>query len=126
MFNTAALNYTMSMTVEDKLGLRVRILRDRRGWSQPALAERIDRSIDMISKIETGASAPSFETLKRLSRELDVPLKDLFDFEGAGNDAKRLELLTEISDIVRHLKTKDLAHAADLMATFEKHIAESR
>lgn len=111
----------MGMKIEQKLGLRVRSLRIRRGMTQENLAERINRSVDMVSKMETGASAPSFESLKRLSGALEVSMHDLFDFEGDGEDPKRIILLTKVTDIARKLSTKDLTHATEILVTFENN-----
>ncbi len=107
------------MEIEHKLGLRVRFLRIRRGMTQENLAERINRSVDMVSKIETGATGPSFESLKRLSGALEVSMYDLFDFETDRDDPKRIKFLTCITDTARSLTTKDLAHAAEIMKTFD-------
>lgn len=111
----------MGMKIEHKLGLRVRCLRTRRGMTQENLAERINRSVDMVSKIETGATGPSFESLKRLSDALEVSLHSLFDFEDDHDDPRRIELLTIVADIARSLTTKDLAHAAEIMLIFDKY-----
>ncbi len=56
----------------------VRALRKRRGLTQAALAEHIDRSEVAVRAIERGASAPSFETLERLAIALQVPASALF------------------------------------------------
>ena len=52
-----------------------RCLRERRaaaGLTQEELAEKIGRSVDMISRMERGTNAASFETLERLGRALSV------------------------------------------------------
>lgn len=52
-----------------------RCLRERRaaaGLTQEELAEKIGRSVDMISRMERATNAASFETLERLGRALSV------------------------------------------------------
>jgi transcriptional regulator with XRE-family HTH domain len=58
----------------------MRQLRRQRNITQERLAEGISVSVDLISNIERGVNAPSFETIQKLSEALNVPVKDLFDF----------------------------------------------
>ncbi len=41
----------------------------------------IDVTIETISRLERGVSIPSLKTLEIISNALNVPLKELFDFE---------------------------------------------
>jgi len=65
-----------------RFGNRLRALRNWKGMTQEQLAEAADVSVDFISLVERGISAPSFETLERLSVAFDVPVAELFHFEG--------------------------------------------
>jgi len=49
--------------------------------SQEKFAEIVDISVDFLSLIERGVSAPSFETLERMSKRLRMPVDELFDFD---------------------------------------------
>lgn len=64
-----------------RFGKRVRVLRKQANLSQEALAARADISVDFLGLIERGINAPSFETLEKLAKALDVPVQELFDFE---------------------------------------------
>ena len=64
-------------------GRRLRQLRRERDFTQEQLAEVAEVSVDLVSNIERGVNAPSFETLERLASALSVPIKDLFDFHNA-------------------------------------------
>lgn len=66
------------MGLQQELGRQVRRHRERMGLSQVDLAEAIGRSVQMISRIERGVSAPSFDTLEEISRVLQTPPKDFF------------------------------------------------
>jgi len=46
--------------------------------TQERFAEALDISVDFLSLIERGISAPSFETLDKISKRLRVPVADLF------------------------------------------------
>jgi transcriptional regulator with XRE-family HTH domain len=69
-------------TLRILFGLRLRQLRRQNNITQERLAESIGVSVDLISNIERGINAPSFETLEKLAEILDVPVKELFDFSG--------------------------------------------
>jgi transcriptional regulator with XRE-family HTH domain len=64
-------------------GRRLRQLRRERDLTQEQLAEVAEVSVDLVSNIERGVNAPSFETLERLAAALSLPIKDLFDFHNA-------------------------------------------
>lgn len=69
-------------TIRILFGQRLRQLRRQNNITQERLAEFIGVSVDLISNIERGINAPSFETLEKLAEILDVPIKELFDFGG--------------------------------------------
>src|SRR3546814_1994979 len=61
------------MVLVKDVGHRLPALRKERGLTQADLAELIGHSEVAVRSIERGASAPSFETLGRLTRALEVP-----------------------------------------------------
>lgn len=104
------------MTLQDRVALRIRTIRKRRGLTQEALAEKIDRTADAVSQLERGKSLPSFETLERLARALGVPIRDFFD-AGKGDEGgfQRTKLIAELLDVARGLPDKDLQMAVQLI-----------
>lgn len=68
--------------LQKQFGRRLKALRREKGLTQEDLAKAINRSASLISSLERGVDAPSFETLEELARALEVPVRDLFDFEG--------------------------------------------
>ena len=72
-----------NMELRKKFGNRLKQLRKYRGLTQEQLAERLDLSVEMVSFMERGIHGPSFETLGRLSEVLQLPVQDLFAFEGS-------------------------------------------
>ena len=66
--------------VRHLVGERVQILRKRKQLSQEELASRIDIDAKSLSRLERGQHYPSLETLERIRVELEVDLKDFFDF----------------------------------------------
>lgn len=68
-------------TIEDNLnqriGARIRIERESRGWSLSDLAERASVSRAMIHKIERGESSPTAALLARLSGAFGISMSTL-------------------------------------------------
>ena len=60
---------------------RVRELRERRGWSQGELAERLDVSRQTINAIETGKYDPSLPLAFRIARLFAQRIETIFLFE---------------------------------------------
>lgn len=61
-----------------QVGNLVRHHRELAGFTQAQLAERTERSVQLIGRIERGSSAPSFETLAGIALALNVQVRDLF------------------------------------------------
>ena len=68
-------------TLRKKFGLRLRLIRANRRMTQEQFAEKLGISVDFLSLIERGISAPSFETVERIAKRLRVPVAELFRFE---------------------------------------------
>jgi transcriptional regulator with XRE-family HTH domain len=60
------------------LGRRIAELRRARGWSQEALAERVDRNASYLARIESGARRATLDTLQAIAQELGEPIGALF------------------------------------------------
>jgi transcriptional regulator with XRE-family HTH domain len=69
------------LTLRKKFGQRLRAIRTQRRMTQERFAEILDISVDFLSLVERGISAPSFETIERISKRLRLPIADLFTFE---------------------------------------------
>lgn len=64
----------------NKLGHKIRILRDNKKLSQETLAELAGNERGHISNIETGKANPSILYLKGIAEGLEVDIKELFNF----------------------------------------------
>ena len=56
----------------------VRELRERQGWSQGELAERLEVSRQTVNAIETGKYDPSLPLAFRIARLFGKPLESIF------------------------------------------------
>ena len=64
-----------------QLGKNIAKYRKAKGFSQNKLAEMLDISREHLAKIETSKRCISLPLLFKLSETLNIPEKDLFDFE---------------------------------------------
>jgi transcriptional regulator with XRE-family HTH domain len=68
-------------SLRKKFGQHLRFIRAQRRMTQERFAETLDISVDFLSLIERGVSAPSFETLERMAKRLRLPVAELFLFD---------------------------------------------
>ncbi len=64
--------------LRSQVGNLVRHYRECAGVTQAQLAEKIDKSVQLVGRIERGASAPSFETMEAMALALGIEVRDLF------------------------------------------------
>jgi putative transcriptional regulator len=57
---------------------RLKLLRRDRGWSQQALAERIEVSRQSVNAIETGKYDPSLPLAFRIAELFGSPIEEIF------------------------------------------------
>ena len=60
------------------LGENIKKFRNRRGWNQLLLAEKLDISANFLSEIETGKGWVSPLTLVKLAKVLEIEVFELF------------------------------------------------
>jgi putative transcriptional regulator len=63
---------------------RLKELRGEHGWSQQALADRLDVSRQTVNALETGKYDPSLPLAFRIGRLFQLPIEAIFDDEGKG------------------------------------------
>lgn len=78
-------------------GLRLKELREKKGYTQEQLSELIDIDARSLSRIETGASFTTFDKLNKLAHALNVKVEDLFK---DSHIEKKEELIKNINTII--------------------------
>lgn len=78
------LRMTQELGVDAIIRLRIRTLRQARGWSLEALATRAGLTISTLSRIETGNRRIAVDQLIALARALETTLDELTAPEDAG------------------------------------------
>ncbi|MGI4872611.1 MAG: helix-turn-helix domain-containing protein [Janthinobacterium lividum] len=65
-------------------GQHLRRLRESKGWSQQELADVADITKKTVYRIETAQTSPTLDVLACLAEGLEMPLRDLMDFNYQG------------------------------------------
>ena len=93
---------------------RLRMLRELKGMSQRTLEEKIGKEENYITRIETGRiDTPPIEVTAKIARELDVPMSELYFFEGMDDNADALR--AKIRSLIQTDDTKRLRKYYRLM-----------
>jgi transcriptional regulator with XRE-family HTH domain len=69
------------------LGMKLRILRAREGWSQDAAAQRIGITPDTLSALEHDQRRAYTPTLHKIAKGYGVPVEELMEAEPPGPKA---------------------------------------
>ena len=67
--------------LKEDFGKRLRVLRVESDITQEKLADDVGLTVESISNIERGIFGPKFENLEKIARSLNIPVKELFEFE---------------------------------------------
>lgn len=83
-----------------KFGARIKTMRRSRGLSQERLAERAVIDSKFLSQLELGKRTPSLGTVHKIAHGLEIPIKDLFDFDPHFRGVKKdlLELVEGLNE----------------------------
>jgi transcriptional regulator with XRE-family HTH domain len=91
------------------LSANIKRFRNRRGWSQAKLAEKLDISTNFLSDIETQKGWVSPLTLAKLAQALNVEVYELFKPENAvSGDMK--DIVTKLTQDLTILLTESVEY----------------
>lgn len=68
-----------SSNIVSKIGLKIRLLRNKLNYSQEELAEKANLSATSLGAIERAKSVAGIDTLERIAIALGIELKELVD-----------------------------------------------
>lgn len=80
------------------LGEKFRILRQKKGVNQKAMADLLEISIPAYSKLETGITDPNFSRINQIAKVHELSLREFLD---VGEDG-----VSEQEQMVKQLKEK--------------------
>lgn len=82
-----SLVFVADMEARELLGKRILFLRKQKGMTQNDLAFKSGLGREYISTVECGKRNISIDAIEKISSALELPLKELFDFEENGKNA---------------------------------------
>jgi len=68
-----------SLPGDEVLGVKIREIRNQRGWTLQMLEGKSKIDLNTLSMIENGKTSPSIYILQRLAKALDVPIVAFFE-----------------------------------------------
>ncbi len=90
--------------LKKNFGKKVKYYREKKGFTQEQLAEKLDINCRSLSFIECGTNFVSAETLNKLCRVLEVSPKQLFDFDYFIQNPENTE--KALIELISHNKDK--------------------
>ena len=97
------------------LGRRIRKQRSVKGWTQEALAERVNVSTSFVGHVERGTRKASLETLVAMANVLDVSLDYLLS--GSMNNSV-------IGPMPRGLSSQQRTALKEILSTIQDNLSE--
>jgi len=91
--------------IEKLIGGKITEVRLLKKMTQAQLAEKVNVSVETISRMERGVAFPSLKTMDKIANALNVALKDFFDFGDNNVKVKDKAYEREISKINAFLRT---------------------
>lgn len=89
---------------------RIRRLRIERGLTQSQLAERIDRTPEMLCRLENAANAAKISTLEEIANALGVEMFELFTDRDDLKKITEAKGLLELFMDLKEVKPEVIAH----------------
>ena len=80
--------FIVGMEARELLGKRILFLRKQQGMTQNDLAFKSGLGREYISTVECGKRNISIDAIEKISFALELPLKELFDFEESEKNAE--------------------------------------
>jgi len=103
-------------TLQEIIGVRIRALRNDRGWTQEELGARADLDFTTIGGAERGEKSLSLNSLARVADALEVEIAWLVRPEvSRKGHAESEELIEELLAEARDLTPRQLRHVLELV-----------
>src|SRR5216684_1939014 len=84
--------------LREKLGKRIKYLRDQRKWTQEQLGEKAGLTYKYIGQIERAEVSPSLETLEKLAKAFGMAISKLLNFEQRTLGKTKEDIFQEFSN----------------------------
>ncbi len=99
------------------VGKRIREIRESKNIKQVELANMIDVEATNLSKLEKGAHLPKEDNIRKITKALDIEVKDLFDF---GHLQSREKLLNVIQQILLNASDEEIQFFYKVLISYKE------
>jgi len=88
----------MPVNKKQMLGARIKEIRNKKGFTQEQLSEKMEINPKYLSSIERGNENPTLNTLIKLSESLEVDLGEIFSHIQIEDPGERKLIITSLLD----------------------------
>ena len=101
------------------LGEKFRILRQKKGVNQKAMADLLEISIPAYSKLETGITDPNFSRINQISEVHNLTLRQFLDV-GEESLNEQSQLIEELKQKISELENSVIRLQGKLIDLYDK------
>lgn len=106
-----------TLTLQEIFISNLKFYRKKRGLSQEALSERLNKGTNYINKIESRASFPTVQIIEQIARVLEIKAAWLFEEDGSPQNIIRTDREKFLADLTDALYEK---LSADMRSVLER------
>lgn len=106
-----------TLTLQEIFISNLKFYRKKRGLSQEALSERLNKGTNYINKIESRASFPTVQVIEQIARVLEIKAAQLFEEDGSPQNIIRTDREKFLVDLTETLYEK---LSADMRSVLER------
>lgn len=101
------------------LGEKFRILRQKKGVNQKAMADLLDISIPAYSKLETGITDPNFSRINQIAQVHELTLRQFLDV-GEEGASEHEQMTTQLKEKIRELESSVIRLQSKLIDLYDR------
>jgi transcriptional regulator with XRE-family HTH domain len=101
------------------LGEKFKILRQKKGVNQKAMADLLDISIPAYSKLETSITDPNFSRINQIAEVHKLTLQELLEVGEEANNEQN-QLISELEEKISELENSVIRLQSKLIALYDK------
>lgn len=101
------------------LGEKFRILRQKKGVNQKAMADLLQISIPAYSKLETGITDPNFSRINQIAQVHNLTLRQFLDV-GEEGASEQEQVITQLKEKINHLENSVIRLQSKLIDLYDR------
>jgi len=101
------------------LGEKFRILRQKKGVNQKAMADLLDISIPAYSKLETSITDPNFSRINQIAEVHGLSLREFLDV-GEEGVSEHIQVIEQLKDKISQLEASVIRLQSKLIDLYDK------